>query len=319
LDLSVIIVNWNSARFLAKCLTSVYANISGLAFEVVVIDNASYDGCAQLIESEFPAVRFIQSDRNLGFGCANNLAARGATGRVLLFLNSDTEIVGSAIQEMTSWVDRLPAAGVVGPRLLNSDGSVQTTCVQAFPSILNQLLATEYLRTTFPKWPLWGNRAVYENSRSPVRVEGIPGASLAIRRDLFELLGGFCSGYFMYGEDMDLCFRASRAGHDSFYIGSASVIHHGGKSSGATSDQHWSAVVMKESIFSFMAAHRGRWYAWAFRSTTAMAAVVRMALVSGRLLLPLADQDRQTLSYAAAKWKRVLRWALGLESWVQQL
>src|SRR5262245_139301 len=208
LDLSIIIVNWHSVRFLRKCLTALYSNVAGLGFEVIVVDNASYDGCAALLESDFPSARFLQSHINLGFARANNLAARVATGRVLLFLNADTEIVGSAVQDLMNWTDSLPEAGAIGPKLLNSDGSIQTTCVQAFPSILNQCLAAEYLRARFPRWEIWGNRAVYEGSPTPLRVEGISGASLSVRRELFESLGGFSPQYFMYGEDMDFCYRA---------------------------------------------------------------------------------------------------------------
>ena len=144
MDLSIVIVNWNSVDFLCKCLTSVYANSKGTSFEVIVIDNASFDGCEEMIQNEFSLVRFIQSQKNLGFARANNLASEQATGKVLLFLNPDTEVIGPALQCMVDLLESAPDAGLVGPKLLNTDLSVQMSCIQSFPSILN--LALDILR-----------------------------------------------------------------------------------------------------------------------------------------------------------------------------
>src|SRR3989442_14577959 len=121
LDLSIIIVNWKAAGFVRKWLTSIYVNPAGITFEVIVVDNASSDGCGEMIRREFAAVRFVQSWANLGFARANNLGVSQSVGRTLLFLNPDTEVVGTAVARMMACVDAAPDAGVVGPRLLNSD------------------------------------------------------------------------------------------------------------------------------------------------------------------------------------------------------
>jgi GT2 family glycosyltransferase len=123
----------------------------------------------------------------------------------------------------------------------------------------------------------------------------------------------------MYGEDMDLCYRARLAGRSNYYVGSAAVIHHGGQSSTATADRHWSAVVMRESVFGFMKAHRGVWYARSYRCVTAVVAFGRIVLVGATMMLPLTPERHQALAQAAAKWNRILRWACGLERWAQQL
>jgi len=318
-DVSIIIINWNSVGFLGKCLTSVFANTTGINYEVIVVDNASYDGCAELIASEFPTVRFVQSEHNLGFAGGNNFAVKVACGRILLFLNSDTEVIGSALQQMLAWIDSLPDAGVLGPKLLNSDGSVQGSCVQAFPSILNQLLDSNYLRARFPMWSLWGNRALFEDHSSPVPVDGIVGACLMIRRDVFEQAGRFNTTYFMYAEDMDLCCCVQKLGRRNYYIGSVTVTHHGGQSANAQADRQWSAVVMRESLLRFMRAHKGALYARLFQLVTALGALCRLCALLIAMLLPGASGRRRVQEIAFAKWRRIFRWSLGFESSLTRL
>ena len=314
MDLSIVIVNWNCIDFLRKCLASVFANTKGLSFEVLVIDNASFDGSEEMIRKEYPHVKFIQSQENLGFARANNLAFEHSTGKVILFLNPDTEVIGPALQCMVDCLESAPDAGVVGPTLLNSDRSIQTNCIQSFPSILNQVLDSEYLRATFPKWSLWGNRALFEGTSHSVAVEGISGACLMIQKSIFEDVGRFSSEYFMYGEDMDLCYKVQRAGWNNYYVGKATVIHHGGQSTTSWSDKQLSSVVMRESLLSFMRNHRGALYAYLFRSTTALVAICRVSLLAVAMMLPRTSAQRHSLSLAFSKWFRVLCWAVGLES-----
>src|SRR5215475_8918812 len=151
-DLSIIIVNWNSKAFVRKCLVSLYANTQKTKFEIVVVDNASYDGCGEMLRAEFPKVHFIQNDKNLGFAAANNLGFESTAGRNILFLNPDTEVIGPAIDTLVEFVDHNPKAGVVGGKLLNTDKSIQTSCIQRFPTILNQVLDADLLRKLFPSW-----------------------------------------------------------------------------------------------------------------------------------------------------------------------
>jgi hypothetical protein len=317
-NLSIIIVNWNSANFLSKCLASIYVNTKSISFEVLVVDNASFDGCGKMIRKEFPAVRFIQSEENLGFARANNLAFTHSNGEVLLFLNPDTEVVGTALQDMMTCLKSRADAGVVGPQLLNSDFSIQTSCVRSFPSILNRILDSDYLRAKFRKSSLWGNRVLFEARRDSVPVEAISGACLMIRRSVFETVGHFSSEYFMYAEDTDLCYRVQMSGWKNYYAGGATVIHHGGQSSNSQPENQFSSLMMKESSFKFLRTHRGVLYASLFRSAMALAALCRLSLLAVAMVLPLGVLRRHSLYVAFAKWVRILRWALGLETWVKQ-
>jgi GT2 family glycosyltransferase len=318
MDLSIIIVNWNSAAFVKKCLESVYANSDGLEFEIVVVDNNSRDECQEIVETHFPHVRFVQSEENLGFSGANNLGVRYCRGRNLLFLNPDTEFLGSVVGPLISFLDGTPDAGIVGPKLLNSDLSVQTSCIARFPSIVNQTLDSEVMRRAFPTLPLWGIRPLLHEPAFPVPVEVVVGACLMIKAEVFERLGGFDPHYFMYAEDVDLCFSAHQIGWKTFYVPSACVVHHGGCSSNVQTESHFSAIVMRESVLRFFRSKRGSLYGNVYRWLTASAAIFRMGLLC--VMLPIANKEqRASRKISLRRWKRILLWAAGLEKWATQL
>ena len=315
--LSVIIVNWNSAGYLKGCLSSIYAETAGIDFEVLVVDNASYDGCAELLEREFPSVKFIQSKANCGFAAANNLGVAHSSGRVLLFLNPDTQVRGSALATMLSVFRAQPNAGIVGCRLLNGDLTLQASCVQAFPTVWNEFLDCEHLRKAFPKSRLWGNAVLYVRERGMFHVEAVSGACLMIRRDVFETVGRFNTRYFMYVEDRDLCYAARRTGYLAYFVNTAEVIHYGGTSSGARSENNFGVVMRCESLRKFMRYRRGRPYAVAYRSAVALSACCRLIA----LWLAAAIRGQMgagaVLRGAIRKWWAVLRWSLGLEPWAR--
>lgn len=317
-DLSIVIVNWNSVAHLRKCLQSIYANTAGIDFEVLVVDNASFDGSAEVVQQEYPQARFIQSRENLGFARANNLACEFSQGRNLLFLNPDTEIMGRAINVMLSSLESTPDAGLVGCTLLNSDLSVQTSCVQAYPTILGQVLDAALLRRIFPRWRLWGMRALFNGNEKPVEVEVISGACLMVRREVFEKVGGFTTDYFMYAEDTDLCFKVKSANWKNYYVGAPTVVHHGSGSSDSHPENHSASVLMRESIFRFLQLRHSKIYATTYRIAIAWVALLRLGALAGLLVLPAAAVRRSSLRASFVKWRRLLRWAVGMETWAKQ-
>lgn len=318
MNLSVVIINWNSVTFLKKCLTSIYANTTGIEFEILVVDNASSDGCEKIIRREFPKVRFIQSGANVGFARANNHGFGYARGDYILFLNPDTEIVGSAISVMFSFLKSTPDAGLIGAKLLNSDLSVQTSCIQRFPTILNQVLDAEYLSLMFPNAGLWGTKPLFESENGFVEVDVISGACLMVKRPVFQGVGQFSADYFMYTEDVDLCYKIKQAGWKIYYVGDATVIHHGGGSTCSKAQNAFAAVMMRESRMRFMTARRGKLYAAAYRTTTALAAICRLFLLGTVLLLTIDRVRRNSLRLAFTKWSKILRWTVGMEDWVKR-
>lgn len=317
MQLSIIIVNWNSTEYLRKCLASILAETHGLEFEIVVIDSASYDGCGEMLRDEFSQVRFLQSQTNLGFARANNLAFQYSRGECVLFLNPDTELIGPAINCMYERLRTLPKVGVVGCRLLNSDRTIQTSCIQAFPTILNKLFDAEALRRITPRSRLWGMEALFDNSKTPAEVDMVSGACLMMRRPVFQELGGFSTDYFMYAEDVDLCYKSRTAGFKNYYCSEAVVVHHGGKSSGQARS-NFSTVLMIESIRLFLRKSRGRTYSRCYRLALVGSALIRMMLLVGLSPVWVAVSGGPRWRAACSKWSAVFCWGLGVVQWPSQ-
>lgn len=312
MDLSIIIVNWNSKAFLRNCLESILQAPPSLALEVIVVDNASYDGADRMLAGEFPRVRYVQSNENLGFARANNLGYKHSSGRHLLFLNPDTEIVDGAIDRMVAAADSLADAGAIGCRLLNSDGSLQTSCVQALPTILNQALDAEGLRARFPKSSLWGMEALHREGSEPRAVEMISGACLLVPRAAFESTGRFTEAYFMYGEDADLCRKIGATGRKLYYLPDAAVIHHGGQSTKQTGASTFSILLMQESLHTYFRLAGGRPRAALFRASRFVTACVRVALLAALRIAPGDAAVKSERQASLHKWKTILLWSAGL-------
>jgi N-acetylglucosaminyl-diphospho-decaprenol L-rhamnosyltransferase len=216
--LAVVIVNYNTRELLRACLESVLAE--GVA-EVVVVDNASRDGSAAMVREDFPAVRLIAREDNPGFGAGANQGIAACAAPHALLLNSDTRLEPGAATALARYLDENPRAGIVGPRLLNPDGTLQSSCFP-FLTPFNVLALNTYV-----------NRAVRALPRFRSTWRGTPrragcwvkGAALAIRREAFAAVGGFDEVYFMYAEELDLCQRVLAAGWEVHYAPAASVVH----------------------------------------------------------------------------------------------
>jgi hypothetical protein len=303
MDLSIIIVNWNSVEFLKKCIPSIRAGIHDIEYEIVVIDSASFDGCEEMLRENFPKVKFIQSQENVGFARANNHAFAHSCGHSVLFLNPDTEIEGSAINTIYKYLQKLPKAGALGCKLLNSDRSIQTSCIQSFPTILNQVLDSEFLRLRSHQSSLWGIAPLYEEKSKFSVVDAISGACIMMNRDLFEQIGKFSEDYFMYTEDIDLCYKIKQAGHLNYYLPEATIIHYGGGSS-HEAKSNFAVIMMRESMYKFLKKTKGRCYAWCYRVSMLFIALFRLALLTiNRLIKPGNESSFQ-------KWCAILQWSL---------
>jgi GT2 family glycosyltransferase len=312
--LSIIIVNWHSKDYIRKCLQSVCAYTRDLSYEIIVVDSASYDGCGEMLAHEFPDVRFIQCEQNVGFAKTNNLGFERSRGDCVLFLNPDTELLGPAINLLFHALMELKDAGAIGAKLLNSDGSLQTSCIQAFPTILNQLLDAEVLRQAFPRLGLWGNAALFSGSRHPSEVQAIVGACVMLKRAVFERVHGFYESYFMYAEDVDLSFKVHQAGFKCYFLPTAEIIHHGGGSS-KSARSNFSNVMMRESIYRFMLVRRGRLSAALFRVSLCVAALFRLPFAA--MFSLWGGQQSVATTASVKKWLSILRWSLGMERWAR--
>lgn len=230
LELSVIIVSWNTCELLRRCLQTVEAEIRDLPSEVFVVDNASDDGSANMVASNFPWVKLIANRDNYGFAKANNQAIRLSAGKRVLLLNPDTEVRPQSIISLLRFLDDHPSAGVVAPQLLNSDGSVQRSCRQ-FPTILGMLYELIGLSRMFPQRSQFRQYKMLDFDHQHERqVDQPEGACLLVRREVLEQVGMLDEGYFMLFEEVDWCYRIKHAGWEIWFSPSAKVLHHYGQS-----------------------------------------------------------------------------------------
>jgi len=232
--LSILVVSFSTRDLLGRCLESIQRFPPPAPFETIVIDNASTDGSADLVASRFPGIRLIRNDRNLGYGAAHNRGLQAAGGEVVLFLNSDTELLPGSLAPLLKHLDEYPQVGVVGPAEQLVDGSLYPTICPP-PDLLFMVLAHTGLRRRF-NTSSWINpyREIWERAIQtgrPVPVGWLSGASLMVRRRVLEQVGPFDEGYFFYMEETDLCERARRAGWGVEFVPEGRLMHHGGGSS----------------------------------------------------------------------------------------
>ncbi len=306
-NLSIIIINWNSADYVMKCIQTIQEETHETDYEIIVVDNASFDGCGERLSSLYPEVVFIQSQENLGFARGNNLGAKHASGSVLLFLNPDTEIRYHAIDRLYNCIQNMPDCGVLGCKLLNRDGSIQTSCVRALPTPLNQAVDSDFLRRIFSRSSLWGTWEAF-SSRQPCEVQAISGACMLLKSDVFQKVGGFSSEYFMYTEDMDLCFKVWRIGLKIYHVPNAVIVHYGGGSSKKQTSA-FSIVRMRESNYIYMLKNHGLYHARLYRFLQGFSALVRLGIMVPFLIFS-KDSKRMSLRYSVQKWVAILKWAL---------
>ncbi|KKQ61344.1 MAG: Glycosyl transferase family 2 [Parcubacteria group bacterium GW2011_GWE2_38_18] len=235
MDISIIVVNYNSKTKTFNCLDSIYrADLAGITYEIIVVDNDSAEKIDQEINLRYPEVIFIQSGKNLGMGAGNNIGIKKATGKNILVLNPDTEVTATSIKTMMNYLDANPDVGLVGPKLLRSDKTVQESCYR-FPKIFIPIIRRTFLSkfaTNYVDDYLMRN---IDLSR-PQAVDWIQGSCLLIKKEVIDKVGMFDERFFMYLEDTDLCKRISLAGWKVVYLPTAEVFHHHER---ASAKKHW--------------------------------------------------------------------------------
>lgn len=311
MDLSIIYVNWNSLDYLRESIASVIEHTHSVAYEIIVVDNASLEPGVDLLKQTFPDVKIIHSENNLGFAGANNLGFRHSTGEFVLFLNPDTKLMAPSIDLLIARHKSLPDAGIVGCKLLNTDLSVQLSSIQTYPTILNQAMDAEYLRLRWPECPLWKIAPLFSEKVSLMKVEIIPGACMLLRRSVFERIGLFSEEYFMYAEDLDLNYKVKAAGLTNYYVGETAIIHHGGTSSSRQRVSHWATIMKYRAMVQLFRKTRGGVYALGYRLAMGAVATGRLMLLGLMSLLGNLVSDRESLNYSREKWKTVLKLTAG--------
>lgn len=254
LDVSIIIVSWNTCDILLKCLRSIYEKQNNMNFEVIVVDNASADGSAEKVSDNFSQVILIKNQENRGFAAANNQGIGIAKGRYILLLNSDTIVLNNAIAKTLSFAEAHPEVALVGCRILNPDMSLQPSCFM-FPSVLNMLLSSSYMYKLFPKSKFFGREHMTLWNRDEEReVDVATGCFMLVRREAIEQVGVMDEQFFMYGEETDWCYRFKQAGWKVMFTPEGEIIHLGGRST--IQKRSEMLVQLRLSILKFIKKHQ---------------------------------------------------------------
>lgn len=232
MDLSIVIVNWNTKELLDRCLASIKENSNSVCKEIFVVDNNSTDGSVSFTKEKHSYVNLIENNENLGFSKANNIALRKACGKYVLLLNSDTVVEKNAIYEMADFLDKNPDTAIAGPKLLNPDGTIQLAGRRSIPNPKVAFYRMTGLSKIFPKNKEFAKyNLTYKSPDEIQEVESISGACMMIRKKAMDEVGLLDEKFFMYGEDLDWCYRFGKKGWKIYYIPSARVIHCHGASS----------------------------------------------------------------------------------------
>jgi len=256
MKLSIIIVNWNVREDVVNCLRSIEENQPRCEYEVIVVDNASTDGSAEAVRQKFPWVRLIVNERNLGFAAGNNVGLKKASGEYVFFLNSDTIAPRGSFDGLVSFMDANPDVGGCGPKLLNQDGTVQPSA-RRFPTlrgILHHytiLRVVPIFRSEYRKWHMRD----FKHDRR-MDVDQVMGAALMARRSIVEDIGRMDETFFMYYEEVDLCYRIKQAGWRIVFTPDAVITHRGGRSTDQIPVER--RMTALRSVLTFIRKHRGK-------------------------------------------------------------
>jgi hypothetical protein len=235
-EISIIIVSYNVRDFLRQALLSLSRALAGLSAEIIVVDNASEDGSVDMVQAEFPDVRVIENTENRGFASANNQALRMARGQLLVLLNPDTVVQEDTFVVIRDFFDNPTSpgqnAGMVGCKILNPDGTLQLACRRSFPTPWVAFTRLSGLSRLLPRSRWFGKyNLTYLDEDALAEVEAISGSFMAVRREAFVSVGLLDERFFMYGEDLDWCYRMRAAGWKIYYLPTTQIIHYKGESS----------------------------------------------------------------------------------------
>ncbi|MWV46690.1 glycosyltransferase [Paenibacillus sp. HJL G12] len=231
MDLSILIVNYNTCQLTIDCLRSVFESKTQYAFEVIVIDNNSHDGSVETIQKEFPAVTLIANKDNTGFAKANNQGMAVAKGRYVLLLNSDTVIPKDTLQTMIAFMDEQPKVGASGCKIILPDGSLDKACKRGFPTPSASFYYAFGFSKLFPDNPRFNQYQLgHLDPDDEYPVDCLVGAFMLVRRETLKQVGGLDETFFMYGEDIDWCYRIKQAGWDIHYYPKTTIVHYKGGS-----------------------------------------------------------------------------------------
>ncbi len=304
MDISIIIVNWNTRELLQSCLESIYKTIRNISYEIIVVDNASRDESVAMVREKYPEVRLIQNEENRGFGAANNQAMRIMTGRYALLLNSDTVLTENAVRELYAFMETHSEAAMACGQLLNADGSKQNS-IASFPNLFTLITNTSLLEYLFPKsYP--SKRYHHEE---PIEVDSCIGACLLVRKKAIEEAGMFDERYFFFFEETDWAYKMKEAGWKIFHVPSAFIYHFQGQSIGRDIQ---SRIEFYRSRYQFFRKWKSRSYFIVVRIVIFLRLCIDWLLTSAANILCLGMNRRLRNKFII--YSRLILWHLNFTS-----
>jgi GT2 family glycosyltransferase len=278
MDISICITTFKAREFLRDCLRSIHDATPEASFEIIVVDNGSQDGTVEMLSADFPQVRLIQNDENLGFTRPYNQALRVAGARFLVILNPDTIVHPEALERLMGFLETHPRVGVVGPKVLNRDGSLQKPCRRGDARPWNAISYFTRLSRLFPKRKFFsGYLMTYMDEDETHPVDGVSGSCMMIRREVIDEIGYLDERFFAYQEDADYCLRARQAGWEVYYYPEAQVTHFGGQG-GSRVQPYRSVVEWHRSYWLYYRKHFASDYFFLFNWLYYFAMLVKFVL-----------------------------------------
>jgi GT2 family glycosyltransferase len=284
-ELSVCIVTYKARDWLRGCLDSLYSSTTFSPFEVIVVDNGSKDGVREMLEQEFPSVRFIENECNEGYTRPMNQSLKVATGRYLMQLNPDTVILTGSFDRLVDFMEAHPEVGICGPKVLNQDGTLQKQCRRGEPRPLAVLSYFLGLWKVFPNSKLLGGYLLdYEGEDKTLEVAAVSGSCMLIRKEVVEQIGYLDEQFYAYQEDSDYCARVRKAGWKVIYMPEAQIIHYGGQG-GSRVEPYRSIVEWHRSYWLYYKKHLAKDYIFLFNWFYYLIMVIKLGIaLLGNLL-----------------------------------
>lgn len=261
MDLSIIIVNYNTKQLTLNCLQSVYQSITDYSYEVILVDNNSHDDSVEAIQQQYPHVHLIANSENTGFSRANNQGMKVAQGRYILLLNSDTVVQADTFDIMLRFMDEHPEVGVSGCKVVLPDGSLDKACKRGFPTPAATFYYVSKMTKFFPKSPRINayHRGDLDEDQ-PTPIDCLVGAFMLVRRETIDQVGMLDETFFMYGEDVDWCYRIQQAGWINYYYPKTQITHY--KKASSRNKPYRITYEFHRAIYVLYNKHFRKQYSW---------------------------------------------------------
>jgi GT2 family glycosyltransferase len=301
---SVIIVSWNARDYLTQCLESLTREVCRYPMEIIVVDNASTDGSAEMVEARFPKVRLVCNGNNLGFAKANNVGISKSSGRYLCLINSDVKVLKDCITRLVEECERRPGVGMVGPRVIAGDGTMQRSC-RGFPTLWNMLCRALALDSVFRTCRLFTGHTLAHWAQDSTRpVDILSGCFWLVRREALAEVGLLDESFFIYGEDMDWCKRFWTHRWELLFVPEAQAVHYGGASSSNAPVRFY--IEMQRADLQYWKKHHSRLAAGCFFLISCLRLVLRVIGYSFALLL--GTPARKVYCFKVKRSLACLKW-----------